>query len=374
METLLSQKLSKDKYEVVAPDKCKERRQRRMQNRRRGRKCEAEKAETVAVEMAKPGWGTVSISGRTREMEDAVVVCMDLCRPEVTGLPPVHFFGVFDGHGGNHVSTLCKQRLHTLLKEELTRVSLPRATVTDPHRRRHSDTSAPSDDDEDALWKHALKRTFARMDDVALTTCSCGVSAVDGCDCSEFTAALVGSTAVVAVVTSDKIIVANCGDSRAVLCRGRGRDVPLSADHKPDRPDELARIEAAGGRVMYLDGARVQGVLAMSRAIGDKFLKPIVISEPEITITRRDPDDECLILASDGLWDVVPNHMACKVAFQGLQLGNLAVDHILDAACTGLEEECSTLSARVAALLTRLALGKDSTDNISVIVVDLKSR
>ncbi|XP_074321403.1 protein phosphatase 2C 37-like [Silene latifolia] len=193
-----------------------------------------------------------------------------------------------------------------------------------------------------------------------------------GYDCGTST---VGSTATAAIVTSDKIIVANCGDSRAVLCRGGGgRDFPLSAEHKPDRPDELARIEATGGRVMYLDRARVQGVLAMSRVIGDKFLKPIVISEPEITITRRDPEDECIIIASDGFWDVIPNHRACKVALQGLQEANIAIDDVLDAACTGLDEECPTLSARVAALLTCLALGKDSTDNISVIVVDLKSR
>ncbi|KAH9611713.1 hypothetical protein KSS87_013011 [Heliosperma pusillum] len=107
---------------------------------------------------------------------------------------------------------------------------------------------------------------------------------------------------------------------------------------------------------------------------GDKFLKPIVISEPEITITRRDPKDECIILASDGFWDVIPNHIACKVALQGLQETKIAIDDLLDAACKSLDEECPTLSARVAALLTCLALGKDSTDNISVIVVDLKSR
>ncbi|KAK3003079.1 hypothetical protein RJ639_019079, partial [Escallonia herrerae] len=77
----------------------------------------------------------------------------------------------------------------------------------------------------------------------------------------------VGSTAVVSVVTPDKIIVANCGDSRAVLCRN-GAAVPLSTDHKPDRPDELDRIETAGGRVIFWDVPRVLGMLAMSRAIG----------------------------------------------------------------------------------------------------------
>ena len=105
------------------------------------------------------------------------------------------------------------------------------------------------------------------MDDVAISTCPCG-SVGYRCGCHSIEAALSGSTAVVAVVTSEYIIVANCGDSRAVLCRG-GRAIPLSCDHKPDRPDELARIEAAGGRVVFVNGARVEGILAMSRAIGN---------------------------------------------------------------------------------------------------------
>ncbi|KHN07593.1 Protein phosphatase 2C 37 [Glycine soja] len=118
--------------------------------------------------------------------------------------------------------------------------------------------------------------------------------------------------AVVAVVTPDKIVVSNCGDSRAVLCRN-GVAIPLSSDHKPDRPDELLRVQSKGGRVIYWDGPRVLGVLAMSRAIGDNYLKPYVISEPEVMVTERTEEDECLILASDGLWDVVSNETACGV-------------------------------------------------------------
>lgn len=79
-------------------------------------------------------------------------------------------------------------------------------------------------------WQLAMKRCFKRMDEVALGTCSCGNI---GYDCGRHPAqmGLTGSTAVVAVVTADHIIVANCGDSRAVLCRA-GRAVPLSVDHK----------------------------------------------------------------------------------------------------------------------------------------------
>ncbi|KAJ4969428.1 hypothetical protein NE237_016129 [Protea cynaroides] len=66
--------------------------------------------------------------------------------------------------------------------------------------------------------------------------------------------------------------------------------------------------------VIYWDGARVLGVLAMSRAIGDSYLNPYVVSEPEVTITEQTEEDECLILASDGLWDVVSNDTACSIA------------------------------------------------------------
>lgn len=69
------------------------------------------------------------------------------------------------------------------------------------------------------------------------------------------------------------------------------------------------RVEKAGGQVLNWNGHRVMGVLAMSRAIGDHCLRPYVIPDPEITVLNRHPDDELLLLASDGLWDV----MTCQV-------------------------------------------------------------
>uniref|UniRef100_UPI0025A17D51 PP2C family serine/threonine-protein phosphatase n=1 Tax=Klebsiella pneumoniae TaxID=573 RepID=UPI0025A17D51 len=80
--------------------------------------------------------------------------------------------------------------------------------------------------------------------------------------------ALVGTTAVVALVGSRMIYVANCGDSRAVLCRAGGA-LPLTDDHKAAREDETARVEAAGGQILFWNGVRVMGLLAVSRAIGD---------------------------------------------------------------------------------------------------------
>ncbi|KAF6160282.1 hypothetical protein GIB67_019051 [Kingdonia uniflora] len=318
-------------------------------------------------------FGSLSVSGRSRAMEDAILVRPNLYKPKFNGSRPIHFLGVYDGHGGPHVNTwivatLCKERMHVFLEEELARENI-------------------TDDCPNDTWRSVLKRSFERMDEVALTACACGSIGGNSCGCERggVKSDIVGSTAVVSVLTDDRILVANCGDSRAVLSRG-GIAIPLSEDHKPDRPDELARIEAAGGRVIYLNGARVQGILAMSRALGDKYLKPIVISEPEMSITDRTPEDECLILASDGLWDVLSNDMACDVARRCLSEGSPPrVVGILDSnsappvettkessAGTDQVHQPQSRCSLAAALLTRLALGRKSNDNISVIVVDLK--
>jgi protein phosphatase 2C len=169
---------------------------------------------------------------------------------------------------------------------------------------------------------------------------------------------------------------------------------------QPDRPDELERIHAAGGRVIYWDGARVFGMLAMSRAIGDSYLKPFVISDPEVRVVeRKDGEDEFLILASDGLWDVVSNEVACKVVRTCLRnraphphggersspTSNLSPRHssadeeAAPSDGSGSESDDGESSedracAEAAILLTKLALARQSADNVSVVVVNLRRR
>lgn len=112
----------------------------------------------------------------------------------------------------------CKERLHELVKDELD--------------REEKEDAAAAAEAEASRWDRAMKRIFWRMDnevvarnneEVVVANCRCELRSPD-CDA-------VGSTAVVAIVTPDKIIVANCGDSRAVLCRN-GKAIPLSSDHK----------------------------------------------------------------------------------------------------------------------------------------------
>nr|AUH15209.1 protein phosphatase 2C-2 [Gerbera jamesonii] len=244
----------------------------------------------------------------------------------------------------------CKDRMHEIVKDEVV-------------KRKQS-----------AEWKETMIQSFSRMDkEVTEWTNNHASSSSCRCELRTPQCNAVGSTAVVAVVTPANIVVSNCGDSRVVLCRN-GVAVPLSSDHKPDRPDELARIEKAGGRVIYWDGARVLGVVAMSRAIGDNYLKPFVIPVPEVTVTERTAADHCLILASDGLWDVVSNELACKVARMCLSsqkppspLLSPGNEVNLDAGESS-DEACRDASM----LLTKLALARGSTDNVSVVVVDLR--
>ncbi|XP_039067430.1 protein phosphatase 2C 37-like isoform X2 [Hibiscus syriacus] len=301
----------------------------------------------LETETEQPKYGLTSVCGRRRDMEDAVSIHPSFCKLsfEAEISSDIHFFGVFDGHGCSHVAVKCRDRFHEIVKEE---IEACRGGKT-------------------VDWKLTMERSFERMDKEVQES-AVEVKENSNCRCELQTPQCdaVGSTAVVAIVMPDKIVVANCGDSRAVSCRN-GVALPLSDDHKPDRPDELLRIEEAGGRVIYWDGPRVLGVLAMSRAIGDNYLKPFVIPEPEVTITERTSEDECLILGSDGLWDVVTNDTACRVARMCLRAQKPA-SPLGGGGSESYDKACWDASI----LLTKLALVRYSTDNVSVVVVDLK--
>lgn len=86
-----------------------------------------------------------------------------------------------------------------------------------------------------------------------------------------------GCTANVVMITKTEIICANAGDSRAVLCK-KGKAKDLSVDHKPDLPSEKRRIERANG---FVEDSRVNGMLALSRSIGDFEYKGNQMLKPE---------------------------------------------------------------------------------------------
>ncbi|KAB5514137.1 hypothetical protein DKX38_028043 [Salix brachista] len=309
-----------------------------------------------------PLWGFTSVCGRRPEMEDAFAAVpyflkihiqmligdrlldgMSNCLP----LQTAHFFGVYDGHGGSQVANYCRDRIHSALSEEIEFINdgLIDGSIKDGCQEQ---------------WKKAFTNCFLKVD-----------AEVGGKgDAEPVAPETVGSTAVVATICSSHIIVANCGDSRAVLCRGK-EPVALSVDHKPNREDEYARIEAAGGKVIQWNGHRVFGVLAMSRSIGDRYLKPWIIPEPEVMFIPRAKEDECLILASDGLWDVMSNEEACDLARKRILVWHKK-NGVTPSSSRGQGIDPAATAA--AEYLSNRALQRGSKDNVTVIVVDLKAQ
>eukprot|EP00980_Cylindrotheca_fusiformis_P008959 scaffold1912_cov135-Cylindrotheca_fusiformis.AAC.6 len=164
------------------------------------------------------------------------------------------------------------------------------------------------------------------------------------------------------IITQKTIIAANVGDSRAVLCRN-DTAYDLTRDHKPDDPIEAERIEASGGKVVWCGDRdasgspilergiyRVNGNLALSRAVGDRSERPYVTAEPEIIAAPiMEGVDDFIIVATDGLWDVFDS--------------NDAVDFVLSLRQDGHQLE------RISTLVVEEALRRGTYDNITVLII-----
>eukprot|EP00931_Biecheleriopsis_adriatica_P058179 TRINITY_DN34577_c0_g1_i1.p1 TRINITY_DN34577_c0_g1~~TRINITY_DN34577_c0_g1_i1.p1 ORF type:complete len:415 (+),score=70.30 TRINITY_DN34577_c0_g1_i1:198-1442(+) len=220
----------------------------------------------------------------------------------------VALFGVMDGHGGHQVAKFCEHHL-------------PAAIALRPRSDMPAAMSSAYLRMDEMLQEDAGLKELRRL---ALQTQGNGRM-------PRFTAEGVGCTCVLTAVTAQELVTANAGDSRAVLSRRGQACVELSKDHKPSLPSERSRIEQAGGWIEF-DGPggiipRVNGDLSLSRAIGDLEYKDsslpaeqhVVTAMPDITRVQRTPQDEFLILACDGVWDVVSSQGA--VDFLRKELG-----------------------------------------------------
>lgn len=232
---------------------------------------------------------------------------------EAAALPSTHLFAVFDGHGGQACAEFAMRHFPGAL-----------------YRRWNTEEATP---------ESALVHAFEDIDYAFLnSTMQDGVNGAG--DQS-------GCTALVALLVDCAVYVANAGDCRCVLGRTDGTALALSKDHVATDASETARIAARGGFVSM--SGRAQGVLMVSRAFGDRKVKRYISATPDVVEHHFTDDDDFLILASDGLWDVVSNQEACAMVRSTVRVADMAAKRLAGKA---------------------LELGSD--DNISVIVVFLR--
>jgi len=208
-------------------------------------------------------YGLVEVQGPW-DMEDRALVV-----PRVFNSSPAStLYGVFDGHHGSSASQFCVDHLGRYVSSNLSSAK---------------------------AFKEGIVTAFRELD-------------AEYCAKDESHS---GCTACVVLMNDNTITVANTGDSRAILVSEPTpndiRAIALSTDHKPDRLDERERIAKAGGTVSHWGVWRVEGVLAMSRAIGDKSLKKYVIPDPDITTRELKNGDKFVVVATDGVWDLLRN-------------------------------------------------------------------
>lgn len=119
--------------------------------------------------------------------------------------------------------------------------------------------------------------------------------------------------------TEKKLIVSWVGDSQALLVT-EDSYVMLVDPHKPERPDEKKRIEDLGGCIIKAQNIyRVNGGLAISRAIGDKKLKPFVSAEPEFRLINLTGSEHFVVMGCDGLWDVVEPQQVMETVYMEIK-------------------------------------------------------
>jgi len=276
-------------------------------------------ASTVPTLPTPLTFGVGSIQGYRDEMEDAHVAVIPFPQngPENSALA-----AVFDGHGGDEASEYCSKKLEKFLLRQ---------------------PMWPSEPTE------AMRQTFLDLDKKFLAKAA--LNMYDS-----------GTTAIVALVRNGYVHVAYAGDCRAVLSRrDSNAHIQLSDEHKPDSPPERARIEAVGYIVRQ---KRVDGQLAVSRAIGDADFKQSIGVPPEKLAVTPCPDfrseklngqEEFLLLACDGLSDVMSN--------------NDAIQFIRTALATYKRPYTAELLHTTAQSLAEHAVKIGSTDNVTCVLL-----
>lgn len=247
---------------------------------------------------------------------------------------PVDFFAICDGHGGKEVADF----VGPLLEEEFTKKTI---------RYPLKDSTVIN------IFDHIQNKLASREDSVG-----------DECGC----------TALVLVRywkdEQEFIQVANIGDCRAVVSVG-GFSKQITRDHKPSCPDETSRINkiinktGTRERIVHCEGDwRICG-LSVCRAFGDINQTPYITHCPDIYTQSLGKKDEFIILACDGLWDVLSNQEAVNFVRDHFTNNNIDAYRIRGAYPPAKENN----PKNVATKLAKYAIARGSGDNVSVIII-----
>lgn len=247
------------------------------------------------------------------------------------------YFAIYDGHGGRQCVDYVTQTLHENLLTELQR--LP--------------NNAPD----------AFIRAF-NITDRSMQAAGINVSGCTACCCL-----LQEESQDNGASSSRSIYTAHLGDARAVICRG-GLAVRLTSmsDHKATDPTEAKRVIEAGGTIF---NERVNGMLAISRAFGDHQMKTpalqndVVSNLPDITSTELTEQDMFLILACDGLWDVMEDQDAVNLVLEGIRelmalMPNTGQDPLTHR---------RSMAEVLARMLVEEALARGTSDNVTCLMI-----
>ena len=267
--------------------------------------------------------GYATTQGRRHTMEDTSVMIGNFRGRDED------LYAIFDGHGGERASTIASTNFAQNFEAALAQMEVPRKTGI----------SSTFVDDRDLPPLPRMKATF----NIVFEQIQTMILVKDGTRGEG-----AGTTALVAYIDSNNTIyVANLGDSRAIVIYKAAGQPPqaLSRDHKATDPDESALVEARGGSVRF---GRVDCILAVSRSLGDRDVMRHITHLPELSATALG-EAAVLVLACDGLWDVVSNVRVAEICSQ----------------CT----DAGVMARR----LRNEALYRGSADNISIICVDLRA-
>ncbi|ORY76046.1 phosphatase 2C-like domain-containing protein [Protomyces lactucae-debilis] len=254
-----------------------------------------------------------------RTMEDTHAFVYDYMKHPDDG-----YFAIFDGHAGRLAADYCGSRFHLILADIM---------------RRNVDKPLPD------ILDAAFTYVDSAMEKMHFKNQGCTAAVALLRWETRLPVPSEGTEATTVQNHRRVLYTANAGDARIVLCRA-GRAIRLSYDHKGSDHQEGVRVQAAGGTIL---NNRVNGVLAVTRALGDAYMKSLVTGHPYTTETVLVPEeDEFMILACDGLWDVCTDQHAIDLV------------------------RAERDSKKASQVLVEYALKEYSTDNLTVMVVRLK--